>query len=666
MVSRKRRLLIIEDNAMDSSLLATMLRRGDDGFEIVHATRLAEALPKLACDACHVIISDLTLPDSQGLDTFNRLEAVAGNLPIIVISGTDDEELALQAVRQGAQDYLVKGRFDAPGLRRAVNYAIERHRAEETLKASEAHYRHLLESITDHVYSVRVSQGTVTGTTHRPACLAFTGYAPEDYAHDPGLWRRMIHPDDQEAFVEQARRAAEGEATRSIEFRIFHRDGSLRWARNTAVPRRDELGEVTEYDGLLRDITVRKSAEEQLVKSEAFYHSLVESLPQHILRKDVNERFTFANQKFCQLLGQPLEKIIGKSDFDFFHPELASKYQADDRQVIKTGKLFETVEVNQTPGGEKHFVNVIKSPIHDAQGRVIGIQGIFWDITQRMRAEEELRRAHEELRQSHAELKAAQLQLIQAAKMESIGTLAAGVAHEVKNPLATLTMGLNYLDKNTSRADENIALVLTEMRDAIGRADKISRGLLDFAAAHQLDVRGEDINQMLEQTLVLLRHEMNLQQIELTTEFAPGLPPVQMEKSQIQQVFVNIFMNAIQAMDRGGKLTIRTFSKRLVHSRHDEGSRSSNQFFLGDLTVATEIDDTGPGIREENLAKIFDPFFTTKPTGVGTGLGLPVSKKIIELHGGALDIANRPGGGVRVSILLKAESPYEKENPPGG
>jgi signal transduction histidine kinase len=211
-----------------------------------------------------------------------------------------------------------------------------------------------------------------------------------------------------------------------------------------------------------------------------------------------------------------------------------------------------------------------------------------------------------------------------------------------------------------------MTLVLTEMRDAIGRADKISRGLLDFAAAHELDVRGEDINQMLEQTLVLLRHEMNLQQIELTTEFAPDLPPVQMEKSQIQQVFVNIFMNAIQAMSHGGKLTIRTFPKRLVHSRHEEGSRSSNQFFLGDLTVATEIDDTGPGIREENLAKIFDPFFTTKPTGVGTGLGLPVSKKIIEMHGGALDIANRPGGGVRVTILLKAEKPYEKESPAGG
>jgi signal transduction histidine kinase len=272
-----------------------------------------------------------------------------------------------------------------------------------------------------------------------------------------------------------------------------------------------------------------------------------------------------------------------------------------------------------------------------------------------MRAEEDLRRAHGELRKSHAELKAAQLQLIQAAKMESIGTLAAGVAHEVKNPLATLTMGVSYLEKNVSGVDQNVPVVLSEMRDAIGRADKITRGLLDFAAARQLDVRGEDLNKILEQSLVLLRHELNKQQIELITRFEPDLPPVAIEKNQIQQVFVNLFMNAIQAMDHGGQLRVRTSQRRLNRSLHDEGSRTSKQIFLGDTVVVTEMEDTGPGIPQENLAKIFDPFFTTKPTGVGTGLGLPVSKKIIELHGGAIEITNRSEGGVRVTITLRAE-----------
>jgi len=656
MAQRKKRVLIVEDNAMDLSLIATMLRHRDGGFEVVHATRLSEAEERFKKARFDAVISDLTLPDSQGLTTFSRLNAAAGNSPIIVISGTDDEELALKAVREGAQDYLVKGRFDAQSLRRALNYAIERQRIEQVLSESERHYRHLLESITDYTYAVKLKEGEIVELTHSPSCVSVTGYTAEQYHAEPRLWLRMVHREDQQAVTEQGARARQGEIQPPLEHRLFHKNGELRWVRHTVVPRRDEHGNVIAYDGLIRDITARKSAEEQLVKSEAFYHSLVESLPQHILRKDVNERFTFANKRFCQLLGKPLNEIIGRTDFDFFQPDLAAKYQADDRHVIKTGKLFETVEVNQAPGGEKRFVNVIKSPIHDAKGRTIGIQGIFWDITERIRAEEELRRAHEELRKSHGELKAAQLQLIQAAKMESIGTLAAGVAHEVKNPLATLTMGLNYLEKNVSAADKNLALVFSEMRDSIGRADKITRGLLDFSAAHQLDTRAEDLNRILDQTLVLLRHELNKHQIELVTEFEPDLPPVAIEKNQIQQVFVNVFMNALHAMSSGGTLRVRTSKRRVAQTRHDEGSRTSNQFFPGDTAVVTEIEDSGPGISQENLTKIFDPFFTTKPTGVGTGLGLPVSKKIIELHGGTIDITNRPEGGVRVAILLRGEN----------
>ena len=648
---------------MDSSLIATMLRHGDRGFEVTHAPRLADAETELKRTGFDVIISDLTLPDSQGLSTFARLHAVAGNSAIIVISGTDDEDLALKAVREGAQDYLVKGRFDAQNLRRALNYAIERQRIEQALADSERHYRHLLESITDYTYVVKLAEGEVISTTHSPTCVSVTGYTAEQYQTEPRLWLRMVHREDQVAVSEQAARVRRGETPPPLEHRLFHKDGELRWVRNTVVPRRDEHGNVIAYDGLIRDITARKTAEEQLVKSEAFYHSLVESLPQHILRKDLNERFTFANQKFCQLLGRPLSEIIGRTDFDFFEPELAAKYQADDRHVIKTGKLFETVEVNQAPGGEKRFVNVIKSPIHDSKGRIIGIQGIFWEITERIRGEEELRRAHEELRKSHAELKAAQLQLIQAAKMESIGTLAAGVAHEVKNPLATLTMGVNYLEKIAPGTDKNIGLVLAEMRDAIGRADKITRGLLDFAASRHLDTRAEDLNHILEQTLVLLRHELNKQQIELITEFEPDLPRVAIEKNQIQQVFVNVLMNALHAMGGGGTLRVRTSKRRMAQSRHEEGSRTSNQLFVGDTAVVTEIEDSGPGIPPDNLTKIFDPFFTTKPTGVGTGLGLPVSKKIIELHGGAIDITNRAEGGVRVAIMLRAEKSYEKESP---
>src|SRR4051812_9658547 len=159
----------------------------------------------------------------------------------------------------------------------------------------------------------------------------------------------------------------------------------------------------------------RHHAEEKLVASEAFYHSLVENLPQNIFRKNLEEQFTFANKNFCTVVGQPLEKIIGKTDFDFFPAALAEKYQRDDRHVINTGQSFETIEENVSPAGEKRYVNVVKTPIYDAKGKIIGIQGIFWDITERKQGEERLQKANADLatseaalRKSHEDLKAAQ------------------------------------------------------------------------------------------------------------------------------------------------------------------------------------------------------------------------------------------------------------------
>src|SRR5262249_50874489 len=151
--------------------------------------------------------------------------------------------------------------------------------------------------------------------------------------------------------------------------------------------------------------TERKRVEEQVRDSEALYHSLVEHLPQNIFRKDLSERFIFANKRFCQTLGKPLDQIIGKTDFDFFPPELAAKYQQDDRNILESGQAVEIVEEHVPPGGEKLYVNVIKTPLYDSQGQIIGLQGIFWDITARKRAEEGLRRTTVELAKNREELR---------------------------------------------------------------------------------------------------------------------------------------------------------------------------------------------------------------------------------------------------------------------
>ena len=677
METKPIKILLVEDNSADSRLLRELLKNITTAeFDLTLVGRLGEAAARLGSERFDIVLTDLSLPDSHGLEAFRVLHKAAPAVPVVVLSGVDDETLAVNAVREGAQDYLVKSRIDAHLLGRAIHYAIERHGVDQALQESEQHYKHLLESITDYTYTVELENGRPVQALHGPGCVAVTGYKPSDYEADTGLWYRMVPEADRAAVLQHLSRVMAGDTPPPLEHRIVHKNGQTRWVRSTVVPGRDEQGQLVSYDGLVSDITERKQAEEKLVNSEAFYHSLVEHLPQNMFRKDLSERFTFANQRFCQLLGKPLEEIIGKTDWDFYPPELAAKYQTDDREVIRTGKTFETVEENVAPNGEKIYVQVVKTPIRDANGHILGTQCIFWDTTERKRFEEQLQQKNQELassaaelRRSHEELKAAQLQLIQAEKMESIGTLAAGVAHEVKNPLAILQMGVNYLSKKAPPGDENIAMVLQEMKDAIGRADSITRGLLDFAASRQLSVKPQDLNLLIQATLRMVRHELSKKNIQLVKELLEPLPKVAVDKTQIQQVFVNIFVNAIHAMAEGGTLKVKTYAKQMTETTHYEGSRKVHHFWVGDTAVVAEVEDTGSGIPQEYLAKIFDPFFTTKPTGVGTGLGLPVSKKIIELHGGTLEIKNKPqGNGVTVTILLKEHrtSDVKETHTPGG
>ena len=417
----------------------------------------------------------------------------------------------------------------------------------------------------------------------------------------------------------------------------------------------------------LRYAIERKRGEEALQKSEAFYHSLVESLPQNIFRKDLVGRFTFANSRFCAGMGRTLDEIVGRTDADFFPPELAGKYRADDLSVIETGKTFDTIERYITAEGETLHVQVIKTPVYDASGKLIGTQGIFWDITERVRNEEQLQSACDELaakerkilktmemlKSSHEELIQAQMQLIQAEKLESVGRLAAGVAHEVKNPLAIMLMGLTYLAEGGTRDAAADQEVMRAMREAIHRADTIVRGLVDFSANRSLDAVPQDLNAMINRSLLLVKHELTRNHVNAVTRLEADLPEVLLDPNRIQQVFVNLFMNASQAMPAGGTLTVRTWCEpRGVRAGGKPG---------GCIAVVAEVDDTGTGIPQDKLSKVFDPFFTTKPAGRGTGLGLTVVRKIIELHDASVSICNRyeeaaPGVccGARVTLVFNA------------
>lgn len=347
-----------------------------------------------------------------------------------------------------------------------------------------------------------------------------------------------------------------------------------------------------------------------------------------------------------------------------------TKFSEDDADVIRSGHpLLNREEPVLDRIGNKRWHSTTKVPIRNSEGKVTGLVAISRDITESKLAEQalqeantelarhkdELQRTLTELQQSHEALKSAQFQLIQAEKMQSIGRLAAGVAHEVKNPLGILRMGVDYLRKNFKPADENEGLILDDMADAIHRADGIIHGLLDFSAPHALDCHHEDFNAVADQSLSLMRHALNEGSVKLVRELAIDLPAVWLDRNKIKQVFVNVLTNAVHAMPQGGTLTVRTLFRQ-SHSipfERDEGSRQADHRRNGDGLVVAEISDTGTGIPDSKLAQIYDPFFTTKETGKGTGLGLTVTKKIMELHGGTLEIRNRKEGGVLVELLFR-------------
>jgi signal transduction histidine kinase len=249
------------------------------------------------------------------------------------------------------------------------------------------------------------------------------------------------------------------------------------------------------------------------------------------------------------------------------------------------------------------------------------------------------------------ELQAANMKLMQAEKMESIGRLAAGVAHEVKNPLAIIQMGADFLSQEMAK-DEVSGSVIKDIDEAVQRADTVIRGLLDFSRDKKLELTIGSINEVIESSLQLVGHEMRQRQIEVRTNLTNDLPSLELDTNKLQQVFINLFMNADHAMEKGGVLEVISQVKTLTNQA-DLSRDKENRFKPGDTVLWIEVRDSGPGINQGDIDKIFDPFYTTKPVGEGTGLGLSVSKNIINLHHGTIDIHNRREGGASVVIMFQ-------------
>jgi PAS domain S-box-containing protein len=433
----------------------------------------------------------------------------------------------------------------------------------------------------------------------------------------------------------------------------------------------------TLHSKLRRELDQRKRTDEALQETEAFYFSLVESLPQSILRKDLEGRFTFANTRVCNEFGCTLDQLLGKTDFDFFPHDLAEKYRRDDQKVVQSGETLDEVEEHVTPHGETLYVQVIKTPVLGADGKAIGIQGIFWDVTARKRAQEQLQdqnRRLEEMARSesdaHRALKATQSRMVQSEKLASLGQMVAGVAHEINNPLAFVINNVAVLERDlgdlqpllalyreaeprlaeaapdladsmqTMRAEndldytiENLPGILVRTREGLKRIQRIVADLRVFARIDETELNEVDLNAGIESSANIVQGQAKKHGVTLAKDLRP-LPAIRCYGAKINQVVVNLLANAIDACaDRqGGIVTIRTRPEA-------DG-------------VTIEVEDNGCGIDSRVREKIFDPFFTTKPIGQGTGLGLSISYGIVQDHGGTIELESEPGKGTRFTVHL--------------
>jgi len=580
----------------------------------------------------------------------------------------------------------------------------EKKHAEQAAQESEQRYKRLLASVTDYVYSVTIDQGRPLRTVHGPGCEAVTGYTSREFEADPFLWYRMICSEDRPAVMAQAEGILRGQTPPPLEHRIVHKNGRSRWVRNTTVAHKDDRGRLISYDGLISDITHRKQAELALRQSYQTQEVLNALLSISLRDLSLEEAL---QQVIDQILAVPWLSLEAKGaifvvEADPFalvlkaQRNLPASCQAtcgvvpfgrclcgraaasgktefaqhlDDHHEIRydgmTPHGHYSVPIMVTADQVLGVINLYIKENHPQEPKEVeflqAVANVVGGIIQRKRGEEQLKQAladlttaHEELKATHEELKATELQLIQAAKLEAVGTLAAGVAHEVKNPLQTILMGLEYLTNNVRGLNDTTTTVLGDMQDAVTRANVIVRELLQFSAAKDFEPKAEDLNCVVERSLWLINNEIMALQINVVRKLGAGLPRVRLDRSKMEQIFLNLFHNALHAMSPGGVLTVTT-----VHRRFGEDIELSGpafaQFKPGELVVVAEVQDNGKGIPKDHLAKVFDPFFTTKPAGVGTGLGLSVVKKIMDLHGGSIDIRNSPLAGVVVRLMLRAE-----------
>ena len=440
-----------------------------------------------------------------------------------------------------------------------------------------------------------------------PALVGMLGYTRKDelLAVDPGA----LSPDSTEPVL--GRMVSDRGGLRTREVKLRRKDGTAATFLDSSRAVWDTAGNIIRYQGTLVDVTEKRAMERQLLQQEEFRRRLLESFPDLILVVDLDERYTFVSSRVRDLLGYQPEALLGKkiSELEDHSPELASLYH----DVALSQQAFASTEYGaRHSDGSWRTMRASASQLFDAEAKLIGVIISVRDITTERKLEQ---------------------QVVQSERLAAMGAMIGGVAHELNNPL-TAILGVSELmqDKVT---DESSLKQLGMLQQQARRAAEIVKDLTYFSRPPAPGKSGINLSEVVDRTLTLYAYSLRKNNITVDFLREPGLPYAQGDPQQLMQVFLNLIVNAEQAIREGragGTLRIRL------------GKSASS--------VWASFQDDGTGIPPENLPLIFDPFYTTKRPGRGTGLGLSICKSVMKEHNGNVEAANAPGGGAVFTVTL--------------
>ncbi len=635
------KILFIEDNEDDVVIAEESLKR--EGFlieykAIVKINEIADAIKNFNPD---VIVSDYNLVGFTALDVLNICKDLDINIPFVVLTGSINEEVAVKCLKAGADDYVLKKHINA--LPHTIKDVIEKKKLEsekliylQQLQISELKYkelarkfRHFLGSSPSITYSLEVREKKFIPVWISENIKWFTGYDPSETL-SPDWWFNNVHPEDREETLKVLDVLfKKGEF--SHEYRFRAKDGNYLWIHDELRAIKNDAGDIVEIIGTWTDITEKKLLEEKLNKEKELLISIMNISPAGILVLDKDGKAIYANQTFSKDTGYEQKEVVGKTfselNFRIFDTS-GNPLQYSEIPVIKALIRKDAIKFSQfileKPDGGRITLSANAAPIFNKDGNLTGVVCISTDITERKKLES---------------------QFLQAQKLEAIGRLTGGIAHDFNNLLSAI-VGFSELILMQCKGEETIAGYVKTILDASDKAKGLIQQLMLFSRSKTQKFELLKLNDVVLDFQKMLTRIIG-EDIILTIINDEKVKPIIADRTQIEQIILNLAVNARDAMPKGGKLIIET---KLIDIPEAvaEGYIDLKQ---GEY-VMLSVTDTGCGMTDEVKSRLFEPFFTTKEVGKGTGLGLATVYGIVKDHNAAIHLYSEVGIGTTFKIYF--------------